>query len=233
MLVPVVRFENNDRAAHAVKRYVNALPFPRRDSTLRPYNMYEPAFTVWWLVPSTKVPAHRFSKLCFLRYESDFLFTGLYIEKGRDPELAGVVKATKILRSNWYWHTFLEAAHRDAFAEPIKTILKRSGCSVFVTVDLHPFGGDHERVEFAVRTPGVSLENVEGSSGILRELADSVDLPDLAQRLDGLAGEEIFRRGWVDVAMGIRLRYGNAELGAWGAHELWYNALEPWMPWVG
>ncbi|MBN1247616.1 MAG: hypothetical protein JXC32_08145 [Anaerolineae bacterium] len=160
------------------------------------------------------------------------MYTGLYVEKGRDPELAGVVKAAEVLRSNWYWFQFLEEAGCDALSDPIKTILKRSGCRVHVMVGLLSFGGGYQTVEFEIRTPTVTFDKTEGSAGTLEGLLKSEDLPDLVKRIKGLSDDVVFRRGWVNVTTGIRARYGSAEANGWGAREIWHDALEPWMPWV-
>jgi len=56
-------FEINERAAHAVSGHLDARrPSPQR-FCLRPYNRFEPAYTVWWLEPSNDWPAYHHSKL--------------------------------------------------------------------------------------------------------------------------------------------------------------------------
>ena len=66
--------------------------------TPRPWNLYSPADTFWWLVPSTDWPAYRYGKLAFSgardvpRREllqtntpalaTDSIFAGFNVEKG-------------------------------------------------------------------------------------------------------------------------------------------------------
>jgi hypothetical protein len=37
---------------------------------------------------------------------------------------------------------------------------------------------------------------------------------------------------WVNLRIGIQVRYGSRDRGDWGGEALWQRALEPWLPWV-
>ena len=51
MPAPRIKFENNDKAAHAISHYLDELrPSPQRFA-LRPYNRFSTEFTEWWFVP--------------------------------------------------------------------------------------------------------------------------------------------------------------------------------------
>lgn len=66
--------------------------------TPRPWNLYSPTDTFWWLIPSTEWPAYRYGKLAFsvakdvprkdllglndAAIELDTIFAGFNVEKG-------------------------------------------------------------------------------------------------------------------------------------------------------
>ncbi|MBC7261697.1 MAG: hypothetical protein H5T63_06755 [Chloroflexi bacterium] len=56
------------------------------------------------------------------------------------------------------------------------------------------------------------------------------NLPDLARRLETMKDLDFF---WLNLMIGIRLQYGTATTGDWGAPEIWHHALQPWLPWIG
>jgi hypothetical protein len=57
-------FRNPNQLCHAVKE-ITDLSFDRL--TPRPWNLYDPDATLWWLIPSGEWPAHKYTKLGFGR----------------------------------------------------------------------------------------------------------------------------------------------------------------------
>jgi hypothetical protein len=246
MTVPAVVFDNNDGVAHAVLQHVSKLrPSPQR-FTLRPYQYQAPKFTEWWLVPSTEWPAYRFSKLCFHQYRPapEYLHTGFYIEKGLGSEVAGLpdVKPKHVIHPNWYWYKFLARAESGESETPFREVLGRSGCSITVAVDVYEFNRVPETAEERQR-PDDMIEYIIGSAGsanrrfepivegakVLSALNECTDLCDLACRLRDMPDLNWY---WINLVIGIKLRYGDESIGTWGAGEIWHNALEPWLDWV-
>lgn len=256
MPIPTVTFENNSKVAHAVSRYLDELrPSPQR-FTLRPYQFQSPAFTYWWFVPSTEWPAYRYSKLFIHRFWVDseyLLFTGFYVEHGLDEELKGQpdVKRSHVMQSGWYWFEFLRQAKNGALNPALRQVLERSGCPVFVWLDAYAFNRMSDRengaqtaeaddgeaydskaddsVEFVVRSANLQFELTKQANQVLSPLNECAKLQELAQHLEV---QQELRWYWVDLLVGIRLRYGTASVGTWGAAEIWRNALEPWTSWV-
>lgn len=51
--------------------------------TARPFNRYDPMYTMWWLVASTEWPAYRFAKIFFdQRRDCRFICFGIHLETG-------------------------------------------------------------------------------------------------------------------------------------------------------
>jgi hypothetical protein len=241
MAVPTVIFENNDKAAHAVSRYIDDVrPSPQR-FTLRPFQRHSPSFSPWWFVPSTEWPAYHCSKLFIHRFlpASEYLYTGFYVEHGLGKDLPDV-KPSLVMQSNWYWFEFLHQAKNGALDPAQRQVLERSGCPVFVWLDAYAFNRvptpeevaqtPDDLIEFVIRSADLQFELTEQGNEILSLLSECASLHELAQHLE--RSQQDFRWYWLDLYFGIRLRYGTASTGTWGASEIWHNALEPWTPWV-
>ena len=85
-------------------------------------------------------------------------------------------------------------------------------------------------IEFVIRSADLQFELTEQGKEILSLRSECASLHELAQHLE--RSQQDFRWYWLDLYFGIRLRYGTASTGTWGASEIWHNALEPWTPWV-
>lgn len=245
MSTPKIKFENNDKAAHAVSHYLDKLrPSPQRFA-LRPYNRFLPQFTEWWLIPNNEWPAYRYSKLFFHRFQlssedTEWFYTGFYVERGLGKQLAGMagVKKTHIMHGDWYWHDFINQAKAGEMDSAIREVLLRSECPVVLSMDVYGFNQvpepDTERqlpydwIEFVVRSQDSDFQIAQPGSEVLAQLNSCVSLSELAQQLETLTELDYF---WLNLLIGIRLQYG-AESGTWGSAEIWRNALEPWNPWI-
>ena len=251
MPIPSVAFENNYLVAQAVSRYIDNLRPSPQGFTLRPYQYQAPSFTEWWLVPSTEWPAYHHSKLCVHRVAVDgeeYLYTGFYVEQGLHDVLKGEpdVKPSLVMQNDWYWHKFLQHAKAGSLEPALRQLLERSECPVVVWLDAYAFNRVPERegeahlveedkpqhddaIEFVVRRQDMRFELSKQANHVLSPLNNCTDLSQLAQRLETLQELHWF---WINLLIGIRLRYGARSTGDWGAAEIWRNALQPWMPWV-
>jgi len=247
MSAPKIKFENNDKAAHAVFHYLDKLrPSPQRFA-LRPYNRFLPQFTEWWLIPNKREwPAYRHSKLFFHRFqpsseETEWFYTGFYVERGLGKQLTGMagVKKTHIMHGDWYWHDFISQAKAGDLDSAIQEVLLRSGRPVVVSMDVYGFNQvpepdterqlPHDWIEFVVHSQDSDFQIAQPGREILAQLNSCVSLSELAQHLETLTELDYF---WLNLLIGIRLQYGTDISGTWGAAEIWHNALEPWNSWV-
>lgn len=246
MTTPILRFENNDRAAHAVFTYLdNARPSPQR-FTLRPFNRFDTAFTAWWLVPSTEWPAYRFGKLAFLRGEgaremAGYMKAGYYVEHGFDVQkVADMATRSQLMTDKWRWHDLVRAAGAGELDPLVQTVAERSGRPVVANLDMwavnHPPALDEEPVapddwyELVVAPAGATDQEAWRPDGrLLRPLRGSTGIAEMAQRLEALDGLGYY---WLDLSIGVWLRYGDQETGAWGAEELWRDVFHSWNAWV-
>jgi len=95
--------------AHAVSEIASLKLTPR------PHNRFAPDDTIWWLVPSSEWPAHKFGKFFFESRKErlpdrspDSIYFGLYVEKGLSPVVGSIYPRTWIMDGDWFWAEFLE-----------------------------------------------------------------------------------------------------------------------------
>jgi len=233
MAEPIVVFETNQQVAHKVLEYQEKLRPSPPHFTLRPYQYQGPENTEWWFIPSTDWPAYHHSKLCVHQYDPspEMLLVGFYVEHGYGGRLKGLTKQNLIMEPDWYWLRFLRHARDGDFDPTMRETLARSRCPLTVWLDAQaPERGDVDKIEFTIRTPKLCFE-VEGPTGeILSSLRECGDLRSLAGHLAELG--DTLQWYWLNLVIGIKLRYGNLQTGTWRARDIWQKALEPWEQWI-
>ena len=249
MSVPTVRFENNDRAAHAVFDYLSALTPSSQRFSLRSFNRFATEFTEWWFVPNEEWPAFRNSKLFIHRFQpptgpGKWFCTGFYVEKGLGKQLLDKhmqVKRGEIMQDDWYWHDFIRHARAGEYDLAVREVSTRSECPVVLSLSAYEFNNvprfdterrePRDRMELVVQSSDDSFgpEPAQKGVNIFTDLNGAANLRELADRLDRLKDQEWF---WLNLTIGVRLHYGTASSGSWGPAEIWRDALEPWNTWV-
>jgi hypothetical protein len=240
MPVPT-RFRNNDMASHAVYRYIKTLkPFVGH-LTLRPFNPYQPAYSEWYLIPSTEWPAYRFGKLLMgqARGKPELMNLCYYVERGFSAQVAGIAKSTEVMDASWYWPRFSREAQAGALDEVIQIVMERTGLPVFVYFSLYhlnhlpdPETGEQrpdDQIGFLIRDSTLAFNRRYEAKNELSPLNEGTDLGDAIRRVEALPNLEW---NWINLLIGVQVRYSEDDTGDWGAREIWHNVLEPWLPWV-
>ncbi len=241
MAVPTVRFRNNDEAAHAVYQTLTDGGPALRHFTLRAFSYRSQAYTDWWLVPGRERPAYPFSKLLFHRVsdESDLMFVGFHVERGLGRQLGQLVEPARMMQPGWYWRRLLNEVQAGVLDAPVRKILARSEQPVVVEIELFRFNQIPEpdivypwpddRVAYEISDPTLALVQTEEAGTLLQPLDGVIRLELLIPRVESLPKLSWY---WVNLRIGIRVRYGSRDRGDWGAEALWQRAFEPWLPWV-
>ena len=238
MSEPNIVYENNDQAAHAVQEFVRK----KGDwsFTLRPFNRFATAFTAWWIVPTSEWPAYKYGKLCFHRYDG-VLYTGYYVEKGLGVQLAGLsdVQKRHIIQSDWRWHDLVYWASEGKVDKIVEQVCDLSQTSVRVLVEIHAFNEvpepDSERtapsdaIEFEIAFSDSRWRLIRPGQSTLAKFNRTVSIADL---MEGIIDEKDLDYFWMDMVIGVRLRYGDGLSPGWNASDIWAKALQPWVEFV-
>ena len=249
MHVPTVAYRDNQQAAHAVREHLDHLYPGGHRFTARPYQRQAPEFTHWWFMPSTEWPAYHHSKLFIQQYrpqpgaQSEFMHTGFYVERGHgravrefDPKF----DRKMIMQQGWFWFDFLRHAEDGHLDTPVKEVVDRSRLPVIVSVELWEYRdaearytltrGPYDRLEFAVTAekPSLGVQS-RSQTEVLQDLDECTSLGELARGLEERSALDWI---WVNLFIGLKLRYGDEKTGTWRARDIWRNAMEPWEPWI-
>jgi len=249
MDVPRMIFEDNQQAAQAVREHLDHLYAEGHRFTARPYQYQAPEFTHWWFMPSTEWPAYHHSKLFIQQYhpqpgvQSEHLYTGFYVERGLgEPvlELDPRFDRKMIMQPGWFWFRFLGHAEDGELDAPLRETLERSGLPAIVCVELWEYRdaedryrltrGPYDNLEFTVTAaePSLTVQS-HSQTEVLQDLDECTSLGQLARGLEEGKQLDWF---WVNLFIGVKLRYGHEETGTWRAPDIWLNAMAPWEPWT-
>jgi hypothetical protein len=170
------------------------------------------------------------------------LYAGYYVEHGLGVEVGGLPGVNKklVMTERWYWREFLNQSKNGAVDETARLISVNSESPVTIFLKAYEFN----RIREPDKEPGIpvdvlglsldlnkdSLRTTLKGSNILKSLNVSRNVAEMANLLE--KGND-FTFFWIDMMIGVLLRYESKEQNSeWGAKEIWYKALEPWLPFV-
>jgi hypothetical protein len=218
----------------------------------RPWNRFEPAENLWWLIPATDWPAFKYAKLYFDWTSPDHsaLSCGLHVEKGLDRSIHSAYQSKKgsqyIMGTDWAWHPFLADLEQGTVTTAIAKAgpgtdkgfgLKIEGGYVRDPGSFHPYADEFRK------TKAIYMFACSGSSGAsnLLEAVDPVKLMyglKSANSLSAIAGQlralMLDAWLWIDVWLGISLdiqtdrKTGTLISDA----ELWTKHLRHFAEWL-
>ncbi len=239
MVIESVQYPSNQEAARAVFRHIQALPAVRH-LRLQPAHAVSGAFDEWWLVPSMHRSPYRYGKLFVARVPTAPLLmtTGFCFHRGIGRHLDTLVDSTVVMDASWFWSRFLSDALAGAFAAPLQEMSACSKSPVWITLNLYhldrapgPRAGypPDDRLTFAVDATTLALKPQELGEEELAPLTTASSLRELALWIESIEDLWWF---WIDVYIGLRLRYAPEDHHGWTATDLWERALAPWAHWV-
>jgi len=202
--------------------------------TPRPWQIYEPTDTLWWLVPSTDWPAYRHGKFVFSLakdsprkalvgvnnslIEADKMFAGLNVEKGyghvaTEVDASLKRKATQIMDNDWLWFTLVDGNGPTRFSKLLAAVSATEKLHLYV---VSSYAHDREStvqperdaVMFSCHSAGINavLHN-HFPIGVLRGIHKTTDFITLADRL-----KTIDDYHWVDIYVGTYVAKGNIDI---------------------
>jgi len=218
----------------------------------RPWNMYEPDITTWWLVPSSDWPAYKHGK-CHFNWGNenrDSIFMSLYFEKGLGSIVSSVYSCPKGLRcimdNDWSWYRLIRDLENGRIPQKVAQISKEIPIPVELVVEggyvQDPCDFDPNAPGFKGDTCGFVWDNNLGftqrwshvEAGLLTPLGELRTFNELPQIL------RVFNTNdwlWVNFHIGMRLEIqnkapSNQERAVWSASDIWQNFFRPLSLWL-
>lgn len=235
------RHRSPDELCHAVRLQAS----PHFDVlTARPWNKFEPATSLWWLVPVTEWPAFRHAKFFFDWTDGSHtaLWTGIYVEKGLDPKIAEFFhKKSGIMQPDWDWYRLLRSIERGQLEDRVRRLAASLPTSVCMLVqgayvrdaDFDPEMPGYERDEYIFhwdtdRSEFRLSRDPRTDGHVLGDLSKVKQFDDLHRELEMLTANAWL---WVDFMLMVSLRIDDSgsppEHELWDDITLWTRFLEP------
>jgi hypothetical protein len=240
-----IGYPNARSVAYAVKRELENRGWHK--ITARPWNMYDPDHTFWWLVPGTEWPAYQHGKLFFSpdHAPDGFLFCGLHMEKGLDLSVASAYESRAgkrlIMDEDWAWHGFFKDLGTEKLSHALEHASREIAAPVLIRLDAgivqDPGSFDPlaprpkwDNVIFETSGDFLKIESKETPSNILDDIARSKDMSRLNKAIS-----EIKTSGWIwlDFFIGSLFEKTSAssDPDSWNAKLLWNKGLSWLGPW--
>ena len=246
-------YPNPQSAANHVLDEVKALHALEQRLTARPFNRYDPTYTMWWLVASTEWPAYPFAKIFFdPRRDYRFIHCGIHLEKGIGRSVASAYPKAKswIMRDDWAWHRLSSDVRRGVVDQAVQGVATASGEPVKVIVDasylqdpgsFDPYATREDRsattdtIEFASRAGELTMTSTRFGVNVLSQPARATNLAEMVEALEKVKQVDWL---WYDLYLCTVLEAGQLapetarDLGAWDAGDIWERCLLPWKQWI-
>jgi hypothetical protein len=239
-----IAYNSPRETCHAVQRTIQS-QFPRL--VARPWNMYEPETSLWWLVPSNEWPAFKYGKMYFnwCDLQRKRIWAGFHSEKGLDTSVSSVYTSAKasrhIMHDDWHWFDLLRRIADGEFASAVKAVsselsvplqLRFSAEYVEHPADFEPYGGLGKRDEYVLQW---NSESSEFDLVVSKPEANLLGKLDQIRTFDQLARELniLTSNGWIWVNLNFVIPLpiedpkDRNERNVWNASDLWSNFLRP------
>lgn len=211
--------------------------------TPRPWNLYSPADTFWWLVPSNEWPAYRYGKLAFSlakdvprrdlvglndpAIEPNKIFAGFNVEKGYGA-VATVVnpalrrKPTQITDPLWLW---FEVVGESGAARFSRTLAAAAASAELYLYVVSSYAHDresntqaqHDALMFRCDSIGITRVAHSYQVHVLSGAETATTFAALAERLGAINDYH-----WVDLYVGTHVAKGEVDLLALHGNTLSY-----------
>lgn len=176
-------------------------------ATARPWDMYRPEESAWWLIPSGEWPAYRHAKFFFDRDPSELLNLqiGLYLEKGLSPRVREAYPSARgsrlIMDSDWAWSGVVS---NEALARLTKAVSGESATTIRVEAQnvpdpesFDPHGSRFTRSRATFAVTGINLlSNIDDAPGHLHPIHSAATTEELIRGLRLLSEDPWL---WIDL----------------------------------
>lgn len=173
----------------------------------RPWDMYRPEESPWWLIPSGEWPAYRHAKFFFERDPSELakLRIGLYLEKGLSPRVREAYPSARgsrlIMDSDWAWSGVVS---NEALTRLTEAVTGESPTDILVEAQnvpdpesFDPYGPRFTRSRAIFAVTGINLDpKVDDAPGHLHPIRSAATMEELIKGLRLLSEDPWL---WIDL----------------------------------
>jgi hypothetical protein len=221
----------------------------------RPWNMYEPDTTVWWLIPSTEWPAYKYGKVHFSWGDASekSIFMSLYFEKGLSALVSSVYPCAKgsryIMEEDWSWYRLIRDLENGLLGQQVTQLASNLSSPIELVINggyvqnpcdrsFDPYApkdsSDEYRFIVDAQSQQLILKGSDTKGGLLNTLARAKtfdDIPSILRFFDSNGWL------WINFHFGIQVGVQNTnevteKTNLWNATDCWNNFLCHLSPWL-
>lgn len=220
----------------------------------RPYNYRNATFTDWFVIPALESwPAYKHGKFfCDWQGDTDLL-CGLLVEKGlgKKAELSGLYTSSQakrwIMHPDWLWFRFLDDLKNGRVESAIVHIGKQLSIPVAIRFsggyldgapDTEPYESllknDICLLQYDAESDGFQLVDSKPQAKLFTDLENVTTFNELVLFINKMNENDYL---WLDILIGISLRYKDLEKIAsfdkeeWDEEVIWDRFLKHFLPW--
>ncbi len=151
--------------------------------TARPFNRFEPADSIWWLISSAEWPAFQYSKIFVNPLSATNKYeVGLYLEKGHSSNIL-LVEGNKpsnraqVMDNDWEWAKLSKDKGR---LEDVIISMQQAGVSPRVRLEIEPFSPERAAENYDGQKQKIRLTyDYTGTAINLVDKTDTINDPKL------------------------------------------------------
>ena len=198
--------------------------------TARPFNRFEPADSIWWLVPSAEWPAFKYSKLFVNPLSATNKYeVGLYLEKGHSSNIL-LVEGNKpsnraqVMDNDWEWAKLSKDKGR---LEDVIISMQQAGVNPRVRLEIEPFSperaaenydGEKQKIRLTYDYTGAAINLLDKTDtindpklrGLIEDVAQQTNVAGVVNSIESFSESEWY---WMNLLIYFETDSVNASVG--------------------
>lgn len=205
----------------------------------RPYNMFTPERSLWWIIPSSEWPAYKHGKL-FLKKNNNSLSFGLNVEKGFGSIVGQAypecLAKNLVMDESWKWSLFSKDSETDLLDDVIKNMVLRTKEKLFISIsagiasDPEDYDPDAPKTDQLVfeKTGDELIMITNEADRVLQDLSKSKSLKDMVYQITRISESPWI---WCDFDIWIDQGRASRQSDSISISDL-VSKIDPLLRWV-
>lgn len=198
--------------------------------TARPFNRFEPADSIWWLVPSAEWPAFKYNKIFVNPVKgADKYEVGLYLEKGHGSNILLVEgdkpsNRVQVMTNDWGWMKLNKG--NDELATVVDS-MQLAGVNPKVRLEVEPFSperaaenydGERQKIRLTYDYTGTAINLVDQNDtindpklrGLIKDVAQQTNVAGVVNSIESFSESGWY---WMNLMVYFETDSVNASVG--------------------
>lgn len=198
--------------------------------TARPFNRFEPADSIWWLVPSAEWPAFQYNKIFVNPAKgADKYEVGLYLEKGHGSNILLIEgdklsNRVQVMTNDWGWMKLNKG--NDELVTVVDS-MQLAGVNPKVRLEVEPFSperaaenydGEKQKIRLTYDCTGTAINLVDKTDtindpklrGLIKDVDQQTNVAGIVNSIESFSESEWY---WMNLLIYFETDSVNASVG--------------------